>query len=94
MTTTSAAFVDLVALLEAMRRAHLPPPSQRRAIREAAGLSQRGFALAMGVGERNVCNWEDPEGSEPTMAHRLIYRMALDLLQERTLAVRADPAQK
>jgi DNA-binding transcriptional regulator YiaG len=94
MTITPAVFADLIELLEAMRRADLPPPTERRRIRESAGLSQRGFALAMGVGERNVCNWEDPDGSEPTLAHRLIYRMALDLLQDRTLATTGRLAEK
>lgn len=87
MTITPTALPDLAELLEAMRRAELPPPAERRAIREKAGLSQRGFALAMGVKERNLCNWEDPQGSEPTLAHRLVYRMALDIIRDRTTPV-------
>jgi transcriptional regulator with XRE-family HTH domain len=47
------------ALLEQARsRRKLPLPADRRRIREAAGLSLRAVAAALGVSHTAVANWE------------------------------------
>jgi DNA-binding transcriptional regulator YiaG len=38
--------------------ADLPSPAQRRALREAAGLSQRELAKAIGVSQASIAHWE------------------------------------
>jgi DNA-binding transcriptional regulator YiaG len=66
------------------RRA-LPPPAQRRAIRQAAGASQADLAGALGVTQETVSRWErgerSPSGvlvSEYVELLRLLSREALD----------------
>ena len=47
------------ALLEEVRsRRRLPPPALRKAIREAAGVSQRRVAEDLGVDRVTVARWE------------------------------------
>jgi DNA-binding XRE family transcriptional regulator len=84
MTVTPAAPSGLPPLLDELRAARLPPPAERRAIRVAAGISQRRLARALGVCQRNVSNWESPTGPEPRPEHALAYRVALDALREHT----------
>lgn len=58
------------------RRA-MPPPERRREIREAAGLSQREIAEAMGVDTSTVHRWESGE----TLPRGERLRVYLDLLR-------------
>jgi len=52
------------ALLERVRaRRKLPPPAERRRIREAAGVSQREMAKALGTSWTSIQRWEN--GSRP-----------------------------
>lgn len=44
--------------LNDLRSAHLPPPAERRRVREAAGVSMRELAAALGVTHGSVRNWE------------------------------------
>lgn len=47
------------ALIEEVRtRRRLPPPPMRRAIRQAAGVSQRQVAEELGVDRVTVARWE------------------------------------
>lgn len=87
-STIPPAIRGILQLLEELE-AELPPPAERRRIREAAGLSQRRLSLALGVCERNVCNWEKEKadgGNNPTRDNRLRYRLMLDQLRERAEA--------
>jgi transcriptional regulator with XRE-family HTH domain len=67
----------------------LPPHAERVRIRRDAGLSQRALSIALGVAERNVCNWEKPDAPEPTPTHKALYRLALEELDRRTKALQA-----
>lgn len=69
--------------------AELPPHAERVRIRKEAGLSQRRLSIALGVAERNVCNWEKADAPEPTPDHRLRYRVMLEQLRERASSRRA-----
>ena len=51
--------LDLLASVHARRE--LPPPVMRRAIRQAAGVSLRGMAGAVGVTPQAVAFWERDE---------------------------------
>jgi DNA-binding transcriptional regulator YiaG len=65
-------------LLENVRsRRRLPPAAQRRQIREAAGVSQRELARALGVSWTAVQRWE--AGARPR-AHVPQYALALEEL--------------
>lgn len=51
-------------LIEKVRaRRELPPPDERRQIRERAGVSLRDMAAAVGVSHASVVSWE--QGSRP-----------------------------
>ncbi len=66
----------------AKARAHhsLPPPAERRRIREAAGLSQSDVALALGVSSPTVWRWEQEPGFSPR-SHRVLAEYAYLLEQ-------------
>ena len=51
------------ALLERVRARRLPPPAERRRLREAAGLSLRDVGEAVGVSHAAVSRWE--RGAHP-----------------------------
>ena len=63
------------ALLERVRaRRKLPPPAERRRIREAAGVSQREMAKALGTSWTSIQRWENgsrPRGQEAAYARLL-----------------------
>lgn len=65
-------------LLERVRaRRRLPPPTERRRIRERAGVSLRDLAAAVGVSHATIRNWE--AGSTPR-EHRAAYARLLEEL--------------
>jgi DNA-binding transcriptional regulator YiaG len=70
--------LELVEEARVARR--LPPPSARRAIREAAGVTQQRIAVELGVTRAAVSFWEqgrcDPRGDR-----RLRYVAILEGLQ-------------
>ncbi len=78
--TAGAESVD--GLLERVQaRRELPKPSDRRLIREAAGVSQRELARALGVSWTAVQRWE--AGSRPRhRSHVIEYRKALEGLRQ------------
>lgn len=50
---------ELLDLAERLQvRQALPPPNVRRALREAAGLSQEDIARAIGTSRQAVAHWE------------------------------------
>jgi DNA-binding transcriptional regulator YiaG len=72
--------VGLDELLVRVRsRRQLPPPAERRRIRETAGVSQRELALALGVSWTAVQRWE--QGASPR-THIDEYATALARLSE------------
>ena len=69
-------------------RRRLPPADERRHIREAAGVSQRQLARALGVSWTAIQRWEG--GARPRRPeHVTEYRRALDGL--RSLAEGGEP---
>jgi DNA-binding transcriptional regulator YiaG len=65
-------------LVERVRiRKQLPAPAERRRIREAAGVSLRDVAAAVGVSHTAVASWE--AGATPR-EHRAAYLRLLDEL--------------
>lgn len=72
---------ELRSLIEARRS--LPPAEKLREIREAAGVSQRTLARAIGVTPQSVANWESgthrprPEQLERLLAGLRILRDAI-----------------
>ena len=72
------------ALLERVRaRRVLPVPDERRRIREAADVSQRELATALGVSWTAIWRWET--GGRPRNAeHEVAYAHLLRQLKEAT----------
>ncbi|WP_328746422.1 helix-turn-helix domain-containing protein [Streptomyces sp. NBC_00285] len=74
-----------------VRRA-LPAPEQRRAIREAAGLTQKELADAVGVSRQAVTQWETGARSVPRGKLLDRYVEALETLKAETAEVAAKAA--
>ena len=73
-----------MSLLNDVRaRGALPTPALRRAIREAAGVSQGQIAREVGVHRMTVCRWESGT-STPAGKHLHAYAAILRDLQEAT----------
>ncbi len=73
-----------MSLIDAVRtRSALPTPALRRAIREAAGVSQGQIARELGVHRMTVCRWEAGT-STPSGDHRHAYAGILNDLSEAT----------
>lgn len=59
----------------------LPPPSTRRNIREAAGISRAQLAAVLGVTRQTIIHWETGVRF-PSDRHRRAYIEALDAMRE------------
>ncbi|MEU6866368.1 helix-turn-helix transcriptional regulator [Streptomyces sp. NPDC046876] len=82
MTTENELFSAVDALLEHVAQEVLPPPAERRRLREAAGLSQDQIATALQTRRETVSGWESGR-SEPRAPKRGAYARLLDGLAER-----------
>lgn len=81
MTALITASVDDLPLAERIQAAQLPPPSERRAIRENAGASLREVAEEVGVTASAVLHWERGDRAI-RRRHAVAYRHVLDALRE------------
>lgn len=77
-----ALFSAVDALLEHVAQAPLPPPAERKRLREAAGLSQDQIAKALSARRESVGNWETGR-SEPRPPKRAAYARLLEGLASR-----------
>jgi transcriptional regulator with XRE-family HTH domain len=71
----------------------LPPPAERRRLREAAGVSQAQVAKAVGARREAVGNWELGK-TEPRPPQRAAYARLLEGLAQRFPAPPADAPQQ
>ncbi|MCX5278208.1 helix-turn-helix domain-containing protein [Streptomyces virginiae] len=87
-----ALFSAIDALLEQVAQDPLPPPAERKRLREAAGLSQDQIAKALQARRESVGNWEAGR-SEPRPPKRAAYARLLEGLAARfpTPAAAATP---
>lgn len=79
---------DLIERVRARHQAsrRLPPPDARRAIRQAAGLSQRTCAEHCGgVTQQTFARWEDGTRT-PSTEHLIAYVELLDALADAVAA--------
>jgi len=81
MTSDVSAVVDSLSLVERLRLAQLPPPGERRAIREGAGATLREIAAEVGVSTAAVQRWESGDRGM-RREHAIAYRRVLDQLRE------------
>ncbi|MFD4413471.1 telomere-associated protein Tap [Streptomyces sp. NPDC058476] len=86
-----ALFGAVDALLEQVAQDPLPPPAERKRLREAAGLSQGQIAKALDARRESVGNWESGR-SEPRPPKRAAYARLLDGLAARFPAAPNAPA--
>ncbi|MEV7082397.1 helix-turn-helix transcriptional regulator [Streptomyces sp. NPDC093516] len=82
MPTENELLSNVDALLEQVARDDLPPPAERRRLREAAGLSQAQVAKALDTRREAVGNWEAGR-TEPRPPQRAAYARLLEKLAER-----------
>ncbi|WP_432095632.1 telomere-associated protein Tap [Streptomyces sp. bgisy100] len=85
-----ALFSAVDALLEQVAQDPLPPPVERKRLREAAGLSQDQIAKALQARRESVGNWEAGR-SEPRPPKRAAYARLLEGLAERFPAPAPEP---
>jgi len=83
-------FSAVDALLEQIAQDPLPPPAERKRLREAAGLSQDQVAKALGSRRESVGNWESGR-SEPRPPKRAAYARLLEGLAARFAPEEAAP---
>lgn len=69
------------ALVQRVKAAQLPDPSERHRIRAAAGASLREMATVLGVDPMTVLRWERGRVT-PRATNAVAYRQLLDALQE------------
>lgn len=84
MTMTSAARprTSLIRRKRAILLATLlPPPAERRAIRDAVRVSRREVAEELGVSPSTVQGWEADDGFDPRDETAIAYRKLLDKLR-------------
>ncbi|MDX2630671.1 helix-turn-helix domain-containing protein, partial [Streptomyces scabiei] len=82
MPTENELLSNVDALLEQVAQDDLPPPAERRRLREAAGLSQAQVAKALDTRREAVGNWEAGR-TEPRPPQRAAYARLLERLAER-----------
>ncbi|WP_060887529.1 telomere-associated protein Tap [Streptomyces caniscabiei] len=82
MPTENELLSNVDALLEQVAQDDLPPPAERRRLREAAGLSQAQVAKALDTRREAVGNWEAGR-TEPRPPQRAAYARLLEKLAER-----------
>jgi transcriptional regulator with XRE-family HTH domain len=70
-----------MALIDDLRAAQLPPPGERRRIRQAAGATLKEFADELGVSPMAVLRWERGD-AEPRRSRAAAYRRLLDTLRD------------
>ncbi|MFG2578924.1 telomere-associated protein Tap [Streptomyces malaysiensis] len=75
-------FSAVDALLEQVAQDDLPPPAERKRLREAAGLSQAEIARALDIRREAVGNWESGR-TEPRQPKRAAYARLLKGLAAR-----------
>jgi transcriptional regulator with XRE-family HTH domain len=75
--TLNVAVADVLAEVRVTRS--LPPPTMRRALREAAGLTQERLGSALGVSRIAICRWESGL-REPCAKNRVAYAHLLAAL--------------
>jgi len=80
---SNVATSDELPLVERVRRAQLPPPHIRRAIRVKARATLRGLGAELGVTPMTVWRWESG-ATVPRLDHAIAYRELLDALSEAT----------
>ncbi|MFG2220492.1 telomere-associated protein Tap [Streptomyces sp. NPDC048685] len=89
MTTEKELFSAVDALLEHVAQDDLPPPEERKRLREAAGLSQEQIAKALKSRRETIGNWESGE-TEPRPPKRAAYARLLEGLATRFPAPALD----
>lgn len=76
---------DMIASLEALRQkrapVRLPPPGERKRIRNEYGVSQGDVAAVLGVSRLTVSMWERGE-TDPKPDHAQKYAELLDQMQQ------------
>ncbi|MFI1169284.1 telomere-associated protein Tap [Streptomyces sp. NPDC020801] len=82
MPTENELLSNVDALLEQVAQDDLPPPAERRRLREAAGLSQAQIAKALDTRREAVGNWEAGR-TEPRPPQRAAYAKLLEKLAAR-----------
>ncbi|MFF7199141.1 telomere-associated protein Tap [Streptomyces sp. NPDC088197] len=91
MPTEKELFSAVDALLEQVPAGDLPPPAERRRLREAAGLSQTQIATALGTRREAVGNWEAGR-TEPRPPQRAAYARLLEGLAAQFPTPETPPA--
>lgn len=89
MPTENELFSAVDALLEEVAQDDLPPPEERKRLREAAGLSQEQIAKALKSRRETIGNWEAGV-TEPRPPKRAAYARLLEGLAARFPAPPAD----
>ncbi|MEU0443750.1 MULTISPECIES: telomere-associated protein Tap [unclassified Streptomyces] len=89
MPTENELFRAVDALLEEAAQDDLPPPEERKRLREAAGLSQEQIAKALKSRRETIGNWESGV-TEPRPPKRAAYARLLEGLAARFPAPAAD----
>ncbi|MCK1822825.1 helix-turn-helix domain-containing protein, partial [Streptomyces sp. XM83C] len=92
MPTENELFRAVDALLEEAAQDDLPPPEERKRLREAAGLSQEQIAKALKSRRETIGNWESGV-TEPRPPKRAAYARLLEGLAARFPAPAADLAR-
>jgi DNA-binding transcriptional regulator YiaG len=93
VATENELLSNVDALLEQVAQDDLPPPAERRRLREAAGLSQAQVAKALDTRREAVGNWEAGR-TEPRPPQRAAYAKLLEKLAERFPAPESEtPAE-
>ncbi|MFK0256531.1 telomere-associated protein Tap [Streptomyces sp. NPDC090445] len=82
MSTEKELFSAVDALLERVSQDPLPPPAERKRLREAAGLSQDQIAAVLKTRRETVSGWESGR-TEPRPPKRAAYARLLEGLAER-----------